>query len=157
MCSIGPALFWSVQQWHHRVLVYTRTVRNPPELLLQMKFQRFRQMLFSTFESVHISTLSVFLCDKTEKAVSVCGPAHVLALKSETCPSVERTSTPSITPSPSTPIDSGQCAKQLWKRPHAFSLIECPFRDVFPTLTIFIRSIELPTHFCHVRLVFLQV
>lgn len=61
----------------------------------------------------------------------VCGPASVLAMKSETCPSLERTFTPSITPLPATQLDSGQCAKQLWKRPHVISLIECPFRDVF--------------------------
>lgn len=79
-------------------------------------------------------------------------------LKSVKCPSVGRTSLLPITPLPATPLDSGQCAKQLWKRPHAFSLIGRPFRDVFfPTFPIFIRSKGAPTHFCHVRLVPLQV
>lgn len=90
--------------------------------------------------------------------VRSCWCASSTPWKSVKCPSVERTSSLPITPLPATPLDSGQCAKQLWKRPHAFSLIEGPFRDVFfPTFPIFIRSKEVPTHFCHVRLVPLQV
>lgn len=78
-------------------------------------------------------------------------------LKDVKWPSEEQDSTLTITPLPATQLDRGQCAKHLWKRPPAFSLTECPLRNVFPTLPIFIRSIEIPTHFCHVRLVRLQV
>lgn len=89
--------------------------------------------------------------------VRSCKSYFLDTLKTIKWPSVERTFTLPITPLPAAPFDSGQCAKQLWKRPHAFSLIECPLRNVFPTLPIFIRSIEIPTLFCHVRLVPLQV
>lgn len=45
-------------------------------------------------------------------------------------PSVEQAFTQPITPLPVELFSSGQCAKQLWKRPHVCSLIEGPLRNV---------------------------
>lgn len=106
-----------------------------------------------------VGLVSVFMWNTNRNKLCVCGPASVLLQHPESVkwPSAERTSPLPITPLPVMMSDSGQCAKQLWKRPHAFSLIECPFRNVFPALPIFIRSRETSTHFCHVRLVSLQV
>ncbi len=121
----------------------------------------FAPQFFLTFESLHTVYVGVYVCVKNkQKKLWVCAVLLVYffnTLKSIKWPSVERASALPITPLPAAPLDSDQCAKQLWKRPHAFSLIECPLRNVFPTLPIFIRSIEIPTHFCHVRLVPLQV
>ena len=78
-----------------------------------------------------------------QKKLCVCAVLLVYffnTLKSVKWPSVERASTLPITPLPAAPLDSGQCAKQLWKRPHAFSLIECPLRNVFPTLPHFYQK-----------------
>lgn len=81
----------------------------------------------------------------SERAASVCAVLLVCffnTLKSVKCPSVERTSSLPITPLPATPLDSGQCAKHLWKRPHAFSLIGRPFRDVFFLLSPFLSEVK---------------
>lgn len=76
-------------------------------------------------DAVLQSVVFFFSClHSVSVTVSVCAVLLVLLQHPEeslTRPSVDRASALSVTPLPATPLDSGQCAKQLcWKRPRAF-------------------------------------
>lgn len=88
---------------------------------------RFVMCFFSHMQAMLFCNLCVFFFSclhSVSVTVSVCAVLLVLLQHPEeilTRPSVDRASALSVTPLPATPLDSGQCAKQLcWKRPRAF-------------------------------------